>query len=232
MLVRFLNKENVTRLRFWRRNMTNKLLTVEGLKYMTCASLITIGWGLMSLLNVLYYYLNDYLNDTIFWFAGILLILYLVGIVLFMLGLYKMWKGRKEFGNEHKSNLEKTLWIIIIVLVISAFFSGPIGMFGYYYLSASTIPFFLITLLILIVPLYLIKTLSTPLVRKILIFGVSFFVVLYLISTTMRYVLGFLYWDISLRTISILSDLIPYILLFIAYYKTFINVKNKGVKTT
>ena len=212
--------------------MTNKLLTVKGLKYMTYASLTTIGWGLMSLLNVLYFYLNDYLNDMMFWFAGCFLILYLVGVVLFMLGLYEMWKGRYEFGNEHKSNLEKTLWIIIVVLVISAVISGPFTMFGIYYMFTSMIPFFLITLLILIVPLYLIKALSTPLVRKMLIFGVSFFVVLYLISTTMRYVLEFYYWDMSLRTLSILSDLIPYILLFIAYYKTFINVKNKGVKTT
>ncbi|UCF12552.1 MAG: hypothetical protein JSW06_11060 [Thermoplasmatales archaeon] len=211
--------------------MTNKLLTVKGLKYMTYASLTAIGWGLMSFLNVLYYHLNDYLNDIMLWFAGFLLILYLVGVVLFMLGLYEIWKGRHEFGNEHKSNLEKTLWIIILVLVISAFISGPIGMFGYNYIFTSMIPFFLITLLILITPLYLIKTLSTPLVRKMLIFGVSFFVVLYLVSITMRYILEYYYWDMSLRTLSILSDLIPYILLFIAYYKTLNHIRNKEIKT-
>ena len=162
----------------------------------------------------------------------IFLFLYLVGVVLFLLGLYKMWKGRHEFGKEHKSNLEKTLWIIIVVLVIVAFIGGPFTMLGTYYMSILTISFFLITFLILFVPLYLIKTLSTPFVRKMLIFGVSFFVVLYLVSITMRYVFEFDYWNMSLRTISFLSDLIPYILLFIAYYKTFINVKNKSVKTT
>ena len=212
--------------------MTNQLLTVKGLKYMTFASLITIGWSLMSLLNVLYFYFNDYPNDMMFWFAGFFLFLYLVGFVLFLLGLFKMWKGRREFGKEHKSNLDKTLWIIIVVLVIVAFISGPFTMLETYYMRILTITFFLITLLILIVPLYLIKTISTPLIRKMLIFGVSFFVVLFLVSATMGYVLEFNYWDMSLRTISFLSDLIPYILLFIAYYKTFINVKNKSVKTT
>ena len=148
--------------------MTNKLLTVKGLRYMTYASLIAIGWGLMSFLNVLYYYLNDYPNETIYWFSGLFLILYLAGGVLFILGFYEIWKGRDEFGKEHKSNLEKTLWIIIIVLAISAFISGPFGMFGYNYMYTSIIPFFLLTLLILITPLYLIKSLSTPLVRRVL----------------------------------------------------------------
>ena len=216
--------------------MTDKLHTEKGLEYLTYASLTSIGWGVMSVIMFLYYYLIDfptgYPNETIFWITGILLFLYLVGVVLFMVGLSKMWKGRNEYGKKHNSNLEKTLWIIIVVLVISAFISGPIGMFGYYYMFTSMIPFFLITLLILITPLYLIKTLSTPLVRKILIFGVSFFVVLYLIATTMRYVFGFYYWDLSLRTLSTLSDLVPYILLFVAYYTTLINVRNKEIIPT
>jgi hypothetical protein len=216
--------------------MANQLLTVKGLRYMTYASLIAVGWGIMDGIIFLYYFLIDfpdgYPNEMIFWITGLLLFLYLVGVVLFILGLYKMWEGRYEFGNEHKSNLEKTLWIIILVLVISAFISGPFTMVGIYYIFTSMIPFFLITLLILITPLYLIKSLSTPFIRKMLIFGVSFFVVLYLISATMRYVFGFYFMDISLRTLSILSDLIPYILLFIAYYNTFINVKIKSVKMT
>ena len=90
--------------------MPNKLLTVKGLKYMTYASLTTIGWSLMSLLNVLYFYLNDYPNDMMFLFAGFFLFLYLVGVVLFLLGLYKMWKGSHELGKEHKSNLEIYMW--------------------------------------------------------------------------------------------------------------------------
>lgn len=212
--------------------MTKKFLTVKGLEYMTYASLIAIGWGLMSLIIFIYYYTNDSYNDTIFWLAGFYLILYLVGAALFIIGLYKMWKGRNEFGKEHISNLEKTLWIAIVLLVISAFISGPLTMLGYSYMITSTIPFFLATLLILIIPLYLIKSLSTPWVKNILIIGVSFFVILYLISTIMVYLLGFNYWNISLRTLSIFSDLIPYTLLFIAYYKTLIKVKNEDIKTT
>ncbi|MCK4332201.1 MAG: hypothetical protein KAV40_01325 [Thermoplasmatales archaeon] len=209
----------------------NKLLTVKGLEYLTYASLIAIGWGLMSLIIFLNYYLNNSFIQMQFWWAGLYLFLYVLGGVLFIIGLYKMWKGRHEFGKQHISNLEKTLWFIIIILAISALTSGPFTMLGYFYMITVTIPFFLLTLMILVIPLYLIKTLSTPWVKNMLIVGVSFFVVLYLISTTMQYVLGLNYRNVSLRTLLILSDLIPYILLFIAYYKTLIHVRNKGIKT-
>ncbi len=211
--------------------MASKSQTVNGLQYLTYASIIAVGWGFMSLIIFLYYYINDSFTETIFWLAGFYLFLYLVGVVLFIVGLYKMWKGRHEFGKEHISNLEKTLWLVIVFLVISAFISGPISMFGYGYMITTVIPFVLLTLLILSVPLYLLRKLLIPWIKNILIVGVSLFVIIYWISMTMQHVLGFHYWNISLRTLSILSDLIPYILLFIAYYKTLIHVRNKEIKT-
>lgn len=212
--------------------MVNKLLTVKGLEYLTYASLIAIGWGLMSLIISINYYLNNSFIQMQDWFAGFYLFLYALGGVLFLVGLYWMWKGRHEFGKQHISNLEKSLWLIIVILSISALISGPFTMLGYFfYMSTVAILFFLLTLMILLIPLYLIKTLSTPLVKNVLIVGVSFFVILYLISTTMQYVLGSNYWNVSLQTLSILSNIIPYILLFIAFYKTLIHVRNKGIKT-
>ena len=47
-----------------------------------------------------------------FWFAGFYFFLYMLGGVLFLVGLYWMWKGRHEFGKQHISNLEKSLWLI------------------------------------------------------------------------------------------------------------------------
>ena len=101
--------------------MEKKSLTVKGLEYMTYASLIAISWGLMSLIMFIYYYTNESNNDVIDWLTGFYLTLYLIGVVLFIIGLYKMWKGRNEFGKEHTLNLEKTLWIALVILAVSAF---------------------------------------------------------------------------------------------------------------
>ena len=210
--------------------MTNKLRTVKGLEYLTYASLTTIGWGLMSLVFFLFYFLNTTSIDPIFWFS-FNFILYVLGGVLFIVGLYWMWKGRDEFGENHISNVEKSLWLIIIILAISALISGPFTMMGNFRMITVTILYFLLTLMILVTPMYLIRSLTTIWIKNILVVGFSLFVILYLIATTILYFLDVIYWYVPMRTLSILSDLIPYTLLFIAFYKTLIHVRNKGIKT-
>ncbi len=218
--------------------MTNKLLTVKGLEYLTYASLMAIGWSLMSLVGLLFYFfVTTYhytpISEIIGWGTiSIRIILYGLGGVLFIVGLYWMWKGRDEFGKNHVSNVDKSLWLIIIILAISALISGPFTMVEPYSILITTIPYFLLTLMILITPLYLLKSLSPLWIKNMLIVGASIFVILYLIATTIQYGLDVVEWFVPMRTVSIFSDLIPYTLVFIAFYKTLIHVRDKGVKTT
>ena len=143
-----------------------------------------------------------------------------------------MWKGRDEFGKNHVSNVDKSLWFIIIILAISALISGPFGMVGRYSVLEITIPYFLLTLMILITPLYLLKSLSPLWIKNMLIVGASLFIILYLIGTTIQYDLDVVEWFVPMRTVSIFSDLIPCVLVFIAFYKTLIHVKNEKITTS
>ena len=209
--------------------MNDKLVTIKGLEFLTYASLIAIGWGLVPLITALNYYLNDSYFDTI-WFAGFYSLLYLAGGVLFLVGLYKIWKGRHEIDKEHAINLEKTLWIIIIILSISALISGPFSISGYSATIEVVIIFFLLTFMILFTPLFMLKKFSTPWITNMLLVGVSIFVVLYFSSAILQYVFDYDHWNLLPRTLSILSNLIPYTILFFAFFKVLSGLRNKEIK--
>ncbi len=85
--------------------------------------------------------------------------------------------------------------------------------------------------MIITVPLFLIKSLSSAWNKKLLMVGVFIFVILFWISIILEYLPGYHYWDISLRIIFVLSDLIPYILILIAYYTTLNTISKKDIKT-
>lgn len=206
--------------------MGKESLTMKGLEYLVYASLVTVIWGLMPLISLIdYYFLRTSILQDVWW-SILYLCFYGIGAILLIVGLYRMWQGKGEFGKEHTINIGKTLWFIIVILAIAALISGPAKII----ISANItmmFSFFLLTLMIITVPLFLIKSLSSAWIKKLLVVGVLIFVILFWISIILEYLFDYYYWDISLRIIFVLSDLIPYILILIAYYITLINIRKK-----
>jgi len=207
--------------------MGKESLTIKGLEYLVYASLVTVIWGLMPAIALIdYYYLKTSMLQNIWW-SILYLCFYGIGAILLIVGLYRMWQGKDEFGKEHTINIDKTLWFIIVILAITALISGPATMIISTNITIM-FSFFLLTLMIITVPLFLIKSLSSAWIKKLLVVGVFIFVILFCISIILEYFFDYYYWDISLRIIFILSDLMPYILVLNAYYMTLINIrKNK-----
>ncbi len=208
--------------------MGKESLSIKGLEYLVYASLITVIWGLMPAIALIDYYFfkTSIIQDV--WWSILYLCFYGIGAILLIVGLYRMWQGRDEFGKEHTINIEKTLWLIMVILAIVALISGPATMI----ISANItmmFSFFLLTLMIITVPLILIKSLSSAWIKKSLVFGVFIFVILFWVSMILEYLLDYYYWDVSLRMIFVLSDLIPYILVLIAYYITLIDIRKKEI---
>ena len=108
--------------------MEKNLLTMKGLEYLVNASIMTVIWGVMPLIALTDYYFfkASIIQDV--WWSILYLFFYGIGAILFIIGLYRMWQGRDEFGKEHKINLGKTLWLIILLLAITTFISGPATM--------------------------------------------------------------------------------------------------------
>ncbi len=210
--------------------MEKKLFTPKALKYLSYSLLFLLLATILShnTFNLFYQYITGvYLPSTVGWMIFVPLVLFSsAGAIILILGIYVLWRGKNEFGKEHTTNVERGIWVIMILLSAATFIcSGPLSAQWY----ESYVLFFIQNLMLLLIPVFLIKSLINRNINIMLWVAIFAFVILYPLWYTLFYVIHFQYYDVY--PILLLSKVIPYLLLTFCYYKTYIEVKSKKIKT-
>jgi len=140
-----------------------------------------------------------------------------LAMITFFLGIFLIWKGRSEIGNNHIKSVETGLWIIIILLATASIFAMFLDRTIW-----NSLSFFIANLMMMLVSFYFLKNIANKQIRNTIWIAIFMFVILNPLIPIIMYVMSNDYYIYLYRFIlQILSLVIPYILLAICYYKTY-----------
>lgn len=198
----------------------NTNYTIKGIK-------IVVLYGFIGFLMIVIYGLTNIFST----FPMVRILSYIAYIVLFisgiamLLGIYFIFKGKKEYGPNHEKSMSIAVKLIILTIVlfyITTFLQPLRSAYPHIYTILETIRFvpYLLTLI------YLIKELAEDHIKKLLWFGFLFGIVINFVT---NWINNFEVSTFS-EDLAIFISLIPLLFILFCYYKTYSFLRyNSGI---